>query len=477
MLVDGATYSTRTATPRQSPADPSIEVGSVGHATGSDIDRAFAASARAFEDWRHLAYAQRASFLRRLAELLDRDRFALAASLSVEIGKNRFEAMTEIEEAIALIDYYIADATRPDRFIAELLPLKTDRSLSVLRPYGIWAVFSPANFPLALLVGMSAAALITGNTVIAKPPPDGAITALRLVDLVKEAAFPPGVMNLVSGGVEVGERIVAHNALSGVAFTGSSRTGRQIVLVGAGRGIPVIAEMGGKNATIVARTADIELATTGIVRSAFRYSGQKCSACSRVYADGDIVDELFEGLVEGANSLRIGVPWLRETEVGSLINQNALKRYAAAVRAAGDVAEVAIVDLPADLPADGAYAAPALAFNVPESHWIATDELFLPLLCVQPVDSFDEALRRTNASSYGLTAGIYSGDDNEVGRFFDVIEAGVAYANRPAGATTGAWPTYQSFGGWKASGAAGKNAHGPYYLNLFLREQCQTRTA
>jgi 1-pyrroline-5-carboxylate dehydrogenase len=311
---------------------------------------------------------------------------------------------------------------------------------------------------------------------VAKPPEDGSISALRLVELVNEAGLPPGVLNIVSGGERVGKEIASQPLLTGIAFTGSSRVGQQLLLRQAERGRPMVAEMGGKNAAIVMASADLDVASEGIARSAFRYSGQKCSACSRVYADAHVFDELVERLTRHARSLRIGVPWLRDTDVGALINRKAVERYSDAVRASREAASAYVVGLPPGLPSGGAYAAPALVMNVPDDHWVATDELFIPLLCIQSVNSLPEALHRTNASRYGLTAGIYTTDSSELEVFFDNIETGVAYANRAAGATTGAWPRYQSFGGWKRSGWSGKNAHSPYYLQLFMREQCQTRS-
>lgn len=476
VLLDGSVRECADGEVRQSPGDPSVELGAVAEATEQEIRSAFTAAATAFDRWRQRSVEERATCLSRLAALIERERFVLAASLSLEIGKNRFEAMTEVEEAIALIEYYVAQANAADGFVVNMDPLDDDRSVSALKPFGPWAVYAPANFPLALLIGMTTAALVTGNTVVAKPPEDGSISALRLAELVNEADLPPGVFNIVPGGERVGKEIASQPLLTGIAFTGSSRVGQQLVLRQAERGRPMVAEMGGKNAAIVTASAHLETASEGIARSAFRYSGQKCSACSRVYADAGIFDELVERLTAHARSLRIGVPWLRDTGVGALINRKGVDRYSDAVRASREAASAYVVDLPPGLPSGGAYAAPAVVLNIPDDHWVATDELFVPVLCVQRVDSLSEALRRTNASPYGLTAGIYATEGSELEVFFDEIEAGVAYANRAAGATTGAWPRYQSFGGWKRSGWSGKNAHSPYYLQLFTREQCQTRS-
>jgi 1-pyrroline-5-carboxylate dehydrogenase len=460
----------------RSPGDPSITLGSTFVASAGDVNEAFAAAVRAFGEWSASSYADRVSSFRRLATLIERDRFAIAALLSLEIGKTRFEAMTEVAEAVALIENYASDMMSNDGYVHPFEPLGDERSVSVLRPYGAWAVLGPANFPFGLVVGMSAAAVICGNTVVVKPPEDAPLPALTFAKLAIEAGFPPGVVNVLTGSAETGRLMVSHPDLRGVVFTGSARVGAEIVTSLASRGVPVIAEMGGKNACVVGASADLDIAARGIALSAFRYSGQKCSACSRVFAVEDVAAELADRIVEESYALTVGVPWEQQTVVGSLINHRAVDRYRTAVATATrDARSLRSGSLPSGLPTDGAYAPFALTTDLPAGHPLLIDELFVPFCTIQTATTFEDAILSANDTMFGLTAGAYTQDQSELDLFYRLIEAGVVYSNRPSGATTGAWVGHQSFGGWKASGSTGKNAHGPYYLPLFMREQSQTR--
>jgi 1-pyrroline-5-carboxylate dehydrogenase len=289
------------------------------------------------------------------------------------------------------------------------------------------------------------------------------------------------VFNLVTGsGLGVGEPLVRDPRVAGATFTGSHDVGMQLVRTFAqGRWPrPCIAEMGGKNAAIVSRHANLADAVTGITRSAFGLSGQKCSACSRVYVEHTRYADVVAALHQAALGVSTGDPTLREHWMGPVIDASAVARYedaVARVRALGG--EGAIVHGGERLDhgdlAHGHYVAPTIA-RVPLDHPLWSDELFVPFLLVAPVETVDEGFARANASDYGLTAGFY-GNADETERFFATIEAGVAYANRPQGATTGAWPGHQPFGGWKGSGSTGKSAGSHYYVTQYLREQSQTR--
>jgi 1-pyrroline-5-carboxylate dehydrogenase len=237
---------------------------------------------------------------------------------------------------------------------------------------------------------------------------------------------------------------------------------------------PVVCEMGGKNPIVVTASADLETAVEGTVRSAFALAGQKCSAASRVYVDDEVADGFLEGLVERTRTLVVGDPTRKDTFVGPVIDAAAVERFERAVaeatlrgevlaggrRAAGDGLE------------RGYFVEPTVV-SVPDDSWLWTTELFCPLVCVRRV-GLDEAIGRANATPFGLTAGFFGRDEAEIGRFLDRIEAGVVYVHRRAGATTGAWPGVQPFGGWKASGTNGKAGGGPYYLHQYLREQSRT---
>jgi 1-pyrroline-5-carboxylate dehydrogenase len=325
---------------------------------------------------------------------------------------------------------------------------------------------------------MCAGALVAGNTVVLKPSSDTPYSALRLVEVLEAAGLPPGAVNLITGsGDDVGTALVDCPDVAGLIFTGSREVGERIARrFNASRLRPYILEMGGKNPAIVTARADLDKAVEGIARSAFGNSGQKCSACSRVYVDRGVSREFVERLTGKTGSLRVGDPVERDVFLGPLINSRAVGTYEAAVAEArrdGRIVTGGLV-LREGAFAHGYFVTPTIVDRLPLDHRLLRDELFVPFVTVVEVGSLEEALTWANRSEFGLTAGIFSEDPDEVHAFFDRIEAGVAYANRRGGATTGAWPGVNSFGGWKASGSSGKGAGGPYYVQQFLREQSQT---
>jgi len=320
---------------------------------------------------------------------------------------------------------------------------------------------------------MFSSALIAGNTVVFKPPEESPSTGALLAEVMRGAGLPAGVFNLVHGGPGTGRALIGAG-VDGVAFTGSAEVGREITRrMQEGRfARPALTEMGGKNPAIVTTSADVEAAAEGVARSAFGLSGQKCSACSRAIVADELYDEFVELLAEKAAALPIGDPGDRDTFLGPVINAGGVERFEDAVAAARRDGRVAGgADRP-DLP--GHFVEPTVVADLPHGHRLERDELFLPFVTVTRVRSLDEALREANAPVYGLTAGIFTGDEEEKERFLAEIEAGVVYVNRRAGATTGAWPGTQTFCGWKSSGATGKGGLGPWYLPQFMREQSRT---
>jgi 1-pyrroline-5-carboxylate dehydrogenase len=238
---------------------------------------------------------------------------------------------------------------------------------------------------------------------------------------------------------------------------------------------PAVCEMGGKNPAIVSARADLDLAAEGVLRSAFGFSGQKCSACSRVYVDRSVVNEFAGKLADRAAQLRVGDPLDRGVYMGPVIDAEAVERFKEAVKEARKEGRVlAGGEVLSEGVPEGNYVAPTVVGDLPVDHRLFKDELFVPFVAVAPVENLEEALELANDTEYGLTAGFYSGDQAEVDRFLDRIEAGVVYVNRKAGATTGAWPGVQPFGGWKGSGSSGKAGGGLYYVQQFMREQSQT---
>jgi 1-pyrroline-5-carboxylate dehydrogenase len=361
-----------------------------------------------------------------------------------------------------------------DGYVVALASFVADeRNTDVLRPYGVFAVIAPFNFPAALSVGMAASALIAGNTVVFKPSEETPWTGAILAEIVRAAALPPGVFNLVHGGEATGRALV-DAAIDGVAFTGSAAVGREIArkLQEGPYGRPALTEMGGKNPAIVTAHADLDKAAEGVARAAFGLAGQKCSACSRAIVAGDVHDDFVERLVAWSERLPVGDPADRASFVGPVVNEAGVARFEAAVASARREGIVAAGGERPERP--GLFVDPTVVCGLPLGHPLERDELFLPFVTVTRVGSLDEALAEANAPAYGLTAGIFSEDQAERDRFLDEIQAGVVYVNRRAGATTGAWPGTQSFCGWKSSGSTGKGGLGPYYLAQFMREQSRT---
>jgi 1-pyrroline-5-carboxylate dehydrogenase len=464
----------------RSPIDTEVLVGRFASGTRQDVRDAIATARAAQPAWRALGWEARIEILRRAADLISERLMTYGALMSFEVGKNRMESLGEVEESADLLRYY-AQTAIDNGFYEQPMGNLGDaatRTRSVLRPHGIFGVIAPFNFPMALAAGPTGAALLAGNTCVFKPASAGAMSAVLLMEAYRDAGVPDGVINLVMGpGSVVGAELVASDAIDGIVFTGSYEVGMglQRVFTKAWPR-PCIVEMGGKNPAIVMASADLDEAAEGIMRSAFGFGGQKCSANSRVYVERPAHDELVRLLVEKTESLTIGDPLLRASWLGPLTDQSAVDRYEQAVAEARRDGRVFCGGerlTEGDL-GRGFYVEPTVAGELPADHRLFRDELFAPFTAVHAVDDLEEALRLSNTSLYGLTAGIYSADETQVERFLEEIEAGVLYVNRRAGATTGAWPGVQPFGGWKGSGSTGKAALGPWYVAQFLREQSHT---
>ncbi len=449
----------------------------------SHAHQALAAARRAFPAWSRTPWQERVRLMRRVASLIEERIYTLAAALSLEVGKNRMESLGDVQECADLIAYACDQMEANDGFVRRMgkdpLPGYDVTNLSVLRPYGVWLVISPFNFPCALTGGPAGAALVAGNTVVIKPASDTPWIVRLLVECFRDAGLPEGVCNFVTGpGATLGQALVDSPEVAGVTFTGSHEVGMRIFRrYASGNYVrPVILELGGKNPVIVSRHADLERAAAGIVRSAFGLQGQKCSAASRVYIEAPLYEALTERLKTLTEKLTIGDPTERSVFLGPVINKNAYADYQAYLHeiesAGGRFLTGGRTLTEGDL-GKGYFCAPTLVTNLSVEHRLWKYEMFLPITMLASVPDLETAMRLANDSNYGLTAGFY-GSEEEATWFFDHIEAGVTYANRPQGATTGAWPGFQPFGGWKGSGATGKNAGGLYYLPLYMREQVQT---
>jgi 1-pyrroline-5-carboxylate dehydrogenase len=461
-----------------SPLDTSIEIGHFTLADGNDVDDVIDEARRAHPEWAATPWDERCDILDRAADLISERSVVDGAALSFENGKSRLEAIGEVEESADLIRYYTHAMREHDGFATPMQRFRDEEvTTDVMRPYGAWAVIGPFNYPSALIAGPAGAALVTGNTCIIKPSEIGSLSGHLVYRALVEAGVPRGVVNIVTGGSEVGAALVNHGGVDGLTFTGSSAVGMAILQsFSTSHPKPAICEMGGKNPVIVAASADLDLAVEGTARAAFGFAGQKCSAASRVFVDERVVDEFVARLVKRAESIPATSPLAKGGYLSPVVNQAALDRFEAVIADARLTGEVLTGGerLTDGHHAAGNYVAPTVV-RVPDDSTIWSTELFVPLIAVRPVKSLDEALERANAVPFGLTAGLFAGEQAEIDRFLDKIEAGVVYVNREAGATTGAWPGVQPFGGWKRSGTAGKAGGGPYYVQQYMREQSRTQ--
>ncbi len=473
----------RAKHPVSSPIDSRLIVAEVAIATPEEVAAAIGFARFAYPRWRAVPWERRVEILRSAALKISERNLELAAWMVYEVGKTRLEAMAEVEETADLLRYYAERLEFHDGYRRPLARMSPSESTeSVLLPYGVWAVISPFNFPAALAGGMIAAALLAGNTVVFKPALDAPVSGELLCTALWEAGVPREALQLVHGpGATVGEALLGDDRIAGVAFTGSSEVGMRIVRAGAeGTGAgprPVVVEMGGKNAAIVTATADLDAAAEAVARSAFGFGGQKCSACSRVYVERAVAQPFLERLLGRTGKMVVDDPATGDPALGPVIRAGAVqtyRRYIASIEAAGGDILCGGEVLDAGELAHGHYIAPTVARLPLPEHLLFSEEMFLPILLIQEVESLDEAIARANATPYGLTAGLFSSDAGEKESFLNEVEAGVLYVNRRSGATTGAWPGINPFGGWKASGAPGPAALGPDYLLNFLREQSRT---
>jgi 1-pyrroline-5-carboxylate dehydrogenase len=465
----------------RSPIDRGLLLGRFPSGSAADVADAVAAAQAAFPGWSRTPWRERVALLRRAARLIEERVYDISAAVALEVGKNRMESLGEVQETADLVDWYCDQMEANDGFARQLPndPLEgyASRNRTVLKPHGVWAVIAPFNFPFALAGGPIGAALAAGNTVVFKVASDTAWSGALLMDAFRDAGLPDGVLGYVTGGgATVGDALVRHPGVAGVTFTGSYEVGMDIYRAFA-QGPwprPCIAEMGGKNAAVVTAKADLDRAATGIVRSAFGLQGQKCSACSRVYVERPVADALRGKIAALTRAIQVGDPTERRNWMGPVINASAYARFEKCVTHLHEHGEILAggEQLKDGALANGYFVAPTVG-AAPLDYKLWREEKFIPLVLIGEVGSLEEALARVNASEYGLTAGFYGGKD-EIETFLASVEAGVTYVNRPQGATTGAWPGYQPFGGWKASGTTGKAIGSFWYLPQYLREQSQT---
>ncbi len=473
----------------RSPIDNGIIIGKFQKAGQSNFSAAVAAAEKAFAEWSELDYTARISIFRKAADLLSQQKFEMAAALSYENGKTRYESVGEVDEGIDFMRYYASEMESNRGFVRKRslqgVPThsagfqgapSSEKVTIALKPYGVFAVIAPFNFPVSISIGMSTAALITGNTVVFKPScTDNAtmLTGVKIYQLFKDAGLPAGVFNYVTGpGPAFGKEIIYNRSVKGIAFTGSRTTGEAMLTesVSSGNHKQFIVEMSGKNPTIVAKGADLDMAANGIASAAFGYCGQKCSALSRLYVHESAKDELVAKIIEKARGMKIGNPVSKGIYLGPLMGEKAYKKYIEAIQIARSTGRILHGGNEVKTGLGGYYVEPTLVEAKHDSELVRT-ELFLPLLTVETFKTLDEALKLANDTDYGLTAGFYGKKRSEIKSFTDGIQAGVVYVNREASATTGAMVGTHTFVGWKASSFTGKGTGSKFYLQQFLREQ------
>jgi 1-pyrroline-5-carboxylate dehydrogenase len=483
MIIDGKDVFADEKFEDRSPVNTNWVLARMQKGNATHVQMAIAAARKAFPAWSRTPWQKRVQLVRKASALIEKRIFELGAAMALEVGKNRMESLGDVQETADLMYFSAQMVEENNGFIKPMgkdpLVGYDSTNVSVLRPYGVWLIISPFNFPFALTGGPTGAALVAGNTVVIKPATDTAWIVRLYAECLRDAGIPDGVMNFVTGpGSTLGQALVDSPEVDGATFTGSFDVGMRMYRDFANRNYvrPMVLELGGKNPAIVSRNANLEDAATGIVRSAFGLQGQKCSAASRVIVEEPVYDELIAKLKAKTDALVIGDPTERATYLGPVVNNssyNDFKNFTEEVNGAGGkfltgghVKTGGIFD-------DGYFCEPTFVTDLPFSHRLWQYEMFLPITTIGKVGDLDEAMKIANNVNYGLTAGFY-GSQKETSWFFDNIEAGVTYANRPQGATTGAWPGFQPFGGWKGSGASGKNGGGYYYVQLYMHEQIQT---
>jgi 1-pyrroline-5-carboxylate dehydrogenase len=470
LIIGGKRLKTADKIRSTNPARPAQIVGIHQKAGAAEVEPAMTAALRAFDSWSRTSVEERASLLLGAAEIIRKRKFEFMAWLTYEVGKNWAEADADVGETIDFLEFYAREALRLAQAAPPIqLPGERDQLLYI--PLGVGAVIPPWNFAFAIMAGMTSAAIVTGNTVILKPSSESPTIAARFMEVLEEAGMPDGVVNFCPGsGATFGNAIVEHPKTRFIAFTGSKAVGLEIHERAAHQQPGqiwikrTILEMGGKDSILVSNDADIDAAIPGVVASAFGFSGQKCSACSRAIVEAPIYDAFIERLRERTATLTVGDP-IANHDLGPVVNQASLDsilRYIEIGKKEGKL--VAGGNAPAN--SDGGYFLPPTIFSaVPPNGILAQEEIFGPVLAVIKVENFDEGLRVANNTEYGLTGAVYSSDRAKLNAARTAFHVGNLYFNRKCtGAMVGAHP----FGGFNMSGTDSK-AGGPDYLYLFTQ--------
>jgi 1-pyrroline-5-carboxylate dehydrogenase len=468
LIIGGERVDTDGEIVSVDPTKPDRVVGTVAAASERDADRALDVATRAFESWSRTTPEARARIMLRAAAIMRRRKFELLAWEAFEGGKPWAEADAQVAEGIDFLEYYAREMLRLKDGV-EIYAIPGEESRYTYQPMGVGVVIAPWNFPTAILTGMTSAALVTGNTAIMKPSEFTSVLGALVMEIFEEAGVPEGVVNFLPGyGSEVGDYLVSDVRTRFISFTGSMKTGLRINELAARQTERqqwvkrVIAELGGKDAMVIDDSADLDAAARDIVKSAYGYSGQKCSAASRAILHTDVYDEVLNRVVENARALKIGAPESADVNMGPVISEPQFQKVSSYIDIGKNEGERVLGGDPDD-GSNGYYVDPTV-FEVDASARLAREEIFGPVLSVIRATDFDDALRIANDNPYGLTGGVYSKNRDHLERARQEFKAGNVYFNR---GITGALVGVQPFGGFGLSGTDSK-AGGPDYLPLHM---------
>ncbi|OYD16378.1 L-glutamate gamma-semialdehyde dehydrogenase [candidate division WOR-3 bacterium JGI_Cruoil_03_44_89] len=468
-IIGGKRGEVRNPIESINPSHKGEVVGIVENSSIKDAERALEVAEETFRKWRYTRAEDRAEYLFKMADIMRRRRFELDAWLVYEVGKSWLEADGDIAEAIDFLEYYGREVIRYGEG-GYVTPVAGEKPEMWYIPLGVGVSIPPWNFPMSILTGMTAAAFGAGNTVILKPSSDSPVTGAKFMEVVEEAGVPDGVVNFLPGkGSKIGDVLVTSPKTRFITFTGSKAVGLRIVELASklSKGQKwikrVIAEMGGKDTTIVDSETDLDSAVNGVIASAYGYQGQKCSACSRVIALGDIYDEFVDKLVQKAKEIKQGPPEDPEHYMGAVINERAYRSIFEYIEIGKREGKLVLGGEPAE--GDGYYIKPTIIIDLDPKARIAQEEIFGPVLAVVPAKNFDDALTIANCTDYGLTGSVYTRNREKIDRAKREFHIGNLYINRKCtGALVGAHP----FGGFNLSGTDTKTGSRDYLL-FFLQ--------
>jgi 1-pyrroline-5-carboxylate dehydrogenase len=477
LVIGGERISDLKTFDSLNPAHKEQVVGKFQHGSREHVERAVEAAWQAFESWKRQPVDVRAGLLLQAAKLMRERKHEFSAVMIYEVGKTWAEADADTAEAIDFLEFYAREAYRyaADQPITKIAG--EDNHL-VYIPLGVGAVIPPWNFPLAIMAGMTTAAVVSGNCVVLKPSSDSPWIAYRFFELLEEAGMPAGVVNFVSGGgSEVGDPLIQHPRIRFISFTGSKQVGLHI---NAEAAKPrdgqlwikrVVAEMGGKDAIVVDRDfANLDEAASAVVASAFGFQGQKCSACSRAIIDEAIYDRIVPMIVEKTKALRMADPTTGDAQIGPVVNEKAMKTIRQYIEKGTGEGGTLLAGGEVD-PKEGFYIQPTVIGDVTPDATIAREEIFGPVLAIIKAKDFDDAMRIANNTEFGLTGAVFTDDEAKLDRAREEFFVGNLYLNRKC---TGALVGVHPFGGFNMSGTDSK-AGGRDYLGLFLQAKAISR--